>query len=365
MTALETSKLFASLSPAQCEQLRKMTQTRSFAPHQQIFKEGDPGDGLYVVKTGKVQISGLLNGEKRHVFAHAMPGEVFGEMAVLDQRPRSASATAEVDSEVYFIPRDPMLEVIQQSAPLALWFLQEISHRLREFNRQYVREVLQAERMALVGRFASAIVHDLKNPLTIIQMATEMVCLEGVTAESRRLARERVGKQVERITSLVNDILEFTRGTPVEMALPVANYGAYVQELLSDIATEIAPKNVSLQFASPPPPVRVALHPKRLSRVFYNLIGNAVDAMPKGGKITLRFEVTATEVITEVQDTGPGIPPEIAPRLFETFATFGKKSGTGLGLSIVQRIVEEHGGKITARNLPPGGAAFTFRLPLR
>lgn len=219
--------------------------------------------------------------------------------------------------------------------------------------------------MALVGRFASAIVHDLKNPLTIIQMAADLICLDGVSPEARKMTRERIGKQVERITSLVNDILEFTRGTPVELVLPFADYGAYVRELVQDIAPEVAPRGVAIEFASPPPSVKVALHPKRLSRVFYNLIGNAVDAMPQGGKITIAFEVAAAEIITEVRDTGPGIAPEIAGRLFETFATFGKKSGTGLGLSIAQRIVEEHGGKISARNVPQGGAAFAFRLPLR
>src|SRR5206468_8201789 len=106
------------------------------------------------------------------------------------------------------------------------------------------------------------------------------------------------------------------------------------------------------------------LNPKRLRRVFLNLANNAMDAMPNGGKIILRFKPEANEVITEVEDMGPGIAPEVADKLFEVFATHGKAHGTGLGLSICKRIVEDHHGWITARNEPGRGAVFSFGLPL-
>jgi signal transduction histidine kinase len=86
--------------------------------------------------------------------------------------------------------------------------------------------------------------------------------------------------------------------------------------------------------------------------------------MPDGGKIYLRFQQDAKEVVTEIEDTGPGIPPEIADKLFEAFATHGKKHGTGLGLSICKKIVEDHGGRIWARNEPNRGAVLAFALPL-
>jgi signal transduction histidine kinase len=111
----------------------------------------------------------------------------------------------------------------------------------------------------------------------------------------------------------------------------------------------------------------VLLDPGRLTHVFYNLVHNAVDAMPDGGAVTLRFKQDAKGVTTEIQDTGKGIAPEIAGRLFEAFATYGKAQGTGLGLSICKKIIEDHRGTIEARSVPePGqGAIFAFTLPRR
>jgi signal transduction histidine kinase len=363
MVTLESSKLFSQLPAAELKTLRHFTQEMAFRAGQDIFKEGDAGDGVYVVQSGQVQISAVIGTGDRRVFSRVPPGDVFGEMSLLDNQPRSACATAEVDTIVYFVPRAPMLELLKRSPELSLTLVQEISGRLREFNRQYLREVLQAERMALVGRFASTIVHDLKNPLAIISFAAELACMDGATAEARRASQERIAKQVERITHLVNDILEFTRGSSSAPTLSLSDYGAFVRALVEDFQRDISPKSVSIEYVNAPPSIRLALNPQRLTRVFYNLIGNAVDAMPEGGKIRLRFLVSDRGVITEIEDSGKGIPAEIADRLFEAFATFGKARGTGLGLSISKRIIEEHGGAIAARNQPGSGAVFSFTLP--
>jgi signal transduction histidine kinase len=111
----------------------------------------------------------------------------------------------------------------------------------------------------------------------------------------------------------------------------------------------------------------VRVQPQRLSRLFYNLLNNAVDEMPDGGKILLRFVLRPdgrAELRVEIEDTGRGIAPEIAETLFEPFATHGKSHGTGLGLTICKRIVEDHGGRIWARSEPGKGATFCFTLPL-
>jgi signal transduction histidine kinase len=360
VVTLEASKLFCQLSPSELSALRRVAREQKFSAGQEIFKESDRGDGVYVVREGVVEISGRVEGSGRLVFSRIGPGDILGEMAVIEDKPRSASAVAKEDVAVYFIPRAEMLALIEQSPALAVALLREVSSRLREFNHQYLREVLQAERLAIVGRFARSIVHDLKNPLNVIGLTAEMAALEGATPQMRQLASERICLQVERISDLISEILDFTQRPPAAFVLAPLDYGAF-----GELGAEVGLKSVTLELANPLPSVEVFIHPKRLRRVFDNLVHNATDAMPDGGKILLRFQVTHSEVVTEVEDSGRGIAPEIAGRLFEVFATHGKAHGSGLGLSICKRIIEDHHGWIAARNEPGRGAVFSFGLPRR
>lgn len=364
MVTLETSNLFGQLSPEESKALRGIAREQTFTAGREIFREGDAGDGLYVVKEGLVEILALVGQNGRQVFSRIGPGDHFGEMAVIEDKPRSASAVARQETTVYFIPRAGLLELVGRSPALALALLREISHRLREFNRQYLREVLQAERLAVIGRFARSIVHDLKNPLNIIGLTAEMAGMQQATPELRQQAMSAIRAQVERISEMVGEILDFTQGAPADLVLPPMDYSEFVRQVIEEIRPEVSLKSVGLGLENPPPVVRLLLNPKRLRRVFHNLIHNAAEAMPEGGKIILRFRTGPTEVVTEIEDTGPGLAPEMAGRLFEPFATHGKTHGTGLGLSICKRIIEDHHGWITARNEAGHGAIFAFGLPL-
>jgi signal transduction histidine kinase len=163
---------------------------------------------------------------------------------------------------------------------------------------------------------------------------------------------------------MINELLEFTRGSTATVVLAKSNYANFIRQLLEEIRPEAAAKSVTVELENEPPEVALLINPKRLSHVFFNIVHNACDAMPDGGKVKLRFKQTDKHVVTEIEDTGKGVAPEIAPRLFEAFATYGKSQGTGLGLSICRKIVEDHSGKITSRSETGHGAIFSFSLPL-
>jgi signal transduction histidine kinase len=184
----------------------------------------------------------------------------------------------------------------------------------------------------------------------------------NATDATRAAAKERITRQLERINDLITDILEFTQDEKAGALVPVS-YEKFIRQLVGELQPDFEHRSVSLTCA-PPPAVTLNLDAKRLRRVFYNLTHNAADAMADQGALTLRFTQTDRELITELADTGPGIAPEILPRLFQPFATHGKAHGSGLGLAICKKIVEDHGGSITARNNPAGGAVFSFSLPL-
>jgi signal transduction histidine kinase len=364
MVSLECNKLFRELTRAELENLRGAAREINFAAGQPIFRQGDPGEGIYFVKDGRVLIStGVDRGDSK-VFTKAGPGDFFGEMAVLDKEPRSADATADQATTVYFISQSELLLLLERMPRLAAALVREISQRLRSFNDQYVREVFEAERLQLVGRFASSIVHDLKNPLHIIGISADMACEPAATVASRQVAKVRIRKQVERISNMVNELLEFAQGAHADFVLAPMSYPNFVEPLMEEIQQEVAVKSVKVEYLNRPPAVLVCINPQRLSRVFHNLVGNAADAMAGGGAVRLRFSEADQEVTTELEDTGKGIAPQVMDRLFQAFATHGKANGTGLGLSICKKIVRDHRGRIYGRNVPNGGALFGFTLPI-
>lgn len=364
MIPLESSRLFSQLTSDEMGRVKQAMLERAYTSGQAIFREGDPGDGLYVVKSGLVEISAVVGsqGESR-VFAREGPGAVFGEMTIADNQPRSATAFAREETVVYFVPREAILAAMSRSPAFTTSLMQAITQRLREFTRQYIDETLQTERLALVGRFTRSIVHDMKNPLNIIGIAADMAASERATPEMRQSGSVRIRKQINRISALVNEVLEFTRGSAATFVLAPIEFDRLIQQAVHELGQEMQAGCVALKLVNDPPAVKVPANPDRLLRVFHNLCGNAAEAMTGGGEIQLSFKLEERQVITTVADTGPGIAPEIVDKLFTAFVTHGKPNGTGLGLSICQRIIEDHRGRISGGNGPNGGAQFTFTLP--
>jgi signal transduction histidine kinase len=355
MVTLETIPLFRSLNRTELQALRLITQERRFTAGQEIFREGAPGDGVYFVKNGLVEISAGMGA--RRVFSRLGPGEIFGEMAVIEHRPRSATASAAQETEIYFLPRGEMLSFIERSPALTFGLLQHISHRLRDFNQLHLREVLEAERLAVVGNFARSIIHDLKNPLTMISLATETFSNPNLNPETRSQIQSRIQRQVQRINDLVTDILFFSEGRS-NADIRSNDFRAFILELAAELQTDVAAKSIRLVLENEPPAGLFPFDARRLDRVFQNLIHNAKDFTDAGGTIYVRFKAGAAEISVEIEDTGPGIAPEIADKLFQPFTTHGKAHGTGLGLAICKKIIEDHGGEIFARSEPGHGAIF-------
>lgn len=361
---LSAEKRFASLLQEELPAMERAGQVRKFRAGETIFSAGDPGDGFYVVESGQVEIVAVVANNETRALATIGAGDFFGEMAVVDSEPRSATARATQDTTTFFFSREQLLELLDRRPRLALDLVREFSNRMRALNQKYLDDVLQAERLAIVGRFAGTIVHDFKNPLQVIGLAAELACSDHTPLPLRMKAQSRITLQIERMTNMLQELIEFTKPSGQRPKLAAVSFPRYMNPLAEEIRTEIAERGVKLELGNPPPEVEVRIQPQRLSRLFYNLLNNAVDEMPDGGKIFLRFTVENGAVRVEVEDTGRGIAPEIAQSLFQPFATHGKAHGTGLGLTICKRIVEDHGGKIWVRSEPGRGATFLFTLPL-
>ena len=212
MASTETTQLFTQLKPGEREKVRALARVRVCAEGEVVFKEGDVGDGMYLIQTGQVEISSCAGESRRHVFSRFGPGEIIGEMAVVEDRPRSATVVATRETELLFFPRAELLAAIERSPGLSMALLREISSRLREFNHHHLQEVINAERLSILGRFSRSIVHDLKNPLNVIGLTAELVAMSQATPQMRENAANSIRLQVERISDMISEILEFTEG---------------------------------------------------------------------------------------------------------------------------------------------------------
>jgi signal transduction histidine kinase len=363
MTSFESCELFKDLNASAMESLRGLAEERVYPEGAVIFEEGASGDGLYVVEEGTVEIAASLEGGSLRPLTQLGPGEPFGEMAFIETKPRSARARAVHPCRLWFLPSQGLRTVLDTHPSLASAFLKQISHRLRDFTQYYIREVLQTERLALVGRFTGSIIHDLKNPLNVISITAELLGGDDTDATLRAESAKRIQRQVERITDMIGEVLEFTRSdrqtfVPLRMRL-----AAFVERMLEEERPALAARGTRIQLEGKVPEDELLINPKRLHRVFTNLFNNAAEAMGKKGVIHLRFRSDVSGVTAEVEDSGPGVAPEVAENLFDPFVTHGKPQGTGLGLAIARRIVEDHRGRITAGPGAGGGAQFSVWLP--
>jgi len=220
--------------------------------------------------------------------------------------------------------------------------------------------LLAAQRMKMVGEMAAGIAHEVKNPLTGIKLSMEalLATSSSISAEDQAVLRQ-VRAQADRIEGLLGGILSFARPPKPEL-LPV-DVNQVLRSVVSFFERGRSSLSVLLELDADRP--EIVADAQQLQQVFMNLLQNAVDAMPAGGTIRVRSACDREQrkVSIEIDDEGPGISSDLVGSIFDPFVTT-KATGVGLGLAVSRRLVELHGGVITAENRPEGGARFTVIL---
>lgn len=228
-------------------------------------------------------------------------------------------------------------------------------------NARLAADMVQSERLSAVGRMASTIIHDIKNPMGTLRMYAQVIQKKSGSEELAAMAEEII-HQVDRFVNMTQEILDFSRGVS-EMHKETVLLGEVLEGSLKFIEADLSKRNVKLvrnfEYTG-----ECTMDVEKMVRVFYNVASNAADAMPSGGSLTIHTARTDNRLTIEFADTGTGIPEEIRHRIFEPFATFGKKHGTGLGLSIVRKIIDDHHGTIEVDSAVGKGTTVRVVLPL-
>lgn len=250
-----------------------------------------------------------------------------------------------------------LLEVVAAQAAIAIE------------NARLFAQTLQTGQLALIGRMASAIIHDLKQPMAVIRGFAELLGSPELEPEKRRMFSSLILADVDRFLVMTEELLDYSRGTP-SLHFKELLLGDWLEGVATSMQKTLEGTGITVvtrfKYRG-----TAWIDPERMRRVLTIIAANARDAMPDGGTFIIVTRKRRRRWELELQDTGGGIPVDLRPRIFEPFVTSGKEHGTGLGLAVARNIVEAHGGTIRVKSRAPGGkpghasgSQFVISLPI-
>jgi len=236
--------------------------------------------------------------------------------------------------------------------------------RMTEQLRQSRAQLVQSEKLASIGQMAAAVAHGLRNPLASLRAAAQLA-RHRVDAPAAREQLDAIVEQVDRLDLRIAHLLQFSRPAPFRPLRERVQ--ALVDGALAGFAELLRQRRIELAVHAPAALPDVQVDPMRLEQALTELVSNALDAMPEGGRLDVATRVEpgaggAGGVVVAVTDSGPGIAPEILPNLCEPFFTT-RPEGTGLGLAIAKRYVEEAGGRLDITSTVGRGTTVRIWLP--
>jgi len=258
--------------------------------------------------------------------------------------------------------------------------LQQANAELEAANRSLQSEIAERGRAELAlkeadrhkDEFLAMLAHELRNPLAPIHNAIELMRLQPLGDPRLQWARDVIARQLTSLTRLVDDLLDVSRITrgKINLTRQVVELDGLISRAVETVHPLLNDQRHQLTLELPEPGVKVFGDPTRLTQAIANVLGNAAKYTDKGGQIWLSAAVRDASVEIRVGDNGIGIHPDLLPHVFELFTQLDRndgrtQGGLGIGLALVQRLVQMHGGQVTARSEGPGrGAEFVIRLPL-
>jgi signal transduction histidine kinase len=386
---------FPDLDEDALKQLSGLVRTTTYPPGVLICKEGAYEDVFYLIVNGEVAITKHLEGEEERVLRHSVAGDFFGEMALIQDVPRSANVRTTQDTTVLEFDRDVFEHLMASSPNLAWRMVRTTFDRLRANDQTALSDLREAyQTLAQLDQakldFIEIAAHELRTPLTVIQGYAD-VLRNNPALQTDPVFNEIIGgiiRGARRLHEIVNGMLDITK-IDTE-TLEVSRVPVLLQNVLAELKNEFADvltqRNLTFQIKQIGDVPYIEADPVLIYKIFYQLYSNAIKFTPDGGTITTTYWVTDVQNMGQVlavvvQDSGVGIDTRHHKLIFEKFYQVGKAAlhsssktsfkggGPGLGLALVKGAVEAHGGMVWVESdghneLTMPGSAFKVLLPL-
>jgi signal transduction histidine kinase len=369
---------FRGLSDEDLQSIQLVSQEVCFQPGEVIFREGAEADRFYIVLSGAVEVW-----KEKDLLAVHTAGHLFGEMALIDELPRSATVVAREATRLAYIGRADFQQIIRRNSQVAISIIRSVSDMVRSSNEHFLEslrarnleleranqalreaqeELLHKERLSTLGKFSSLILHDIRNPISVLRSLAELILLSIEDRERVQRNARKIIAESDRLNQLASELLDYSRGD-IRLSPAVVRLGEFFHRLQETIGERFQARGIAIRMDVEFPGPAV-LDENRLFRVFLNLADNAWKAMPKGGELRIRVWKDGRTLRAEVSDTGVGMRPEVQAKIFTPFFSSSEMGGTGLGMAIVKSIIEAHHGTVTFSSELNKGTTFRLCLPL-
>lgn len=372
-------KAFPGISQLEIDELVIRAEVKNFAPGAVLCHEGADEKSFYILLDGTVDVTKMINNTEQRYLKSLEAGDFFGEMALIHSAPRAANVVATSHVTVLEIGKENFNRVLQHSPSVSMAMVREISDRLRGNDEMAIEDLRMraselarayqklAEQELARREFLSNVAHELRTPLMAAGGFLQLMQKGVIAPEKMPGAIETVTRNIQQITTLVNDILFLQEMDLILPKFQVVDMLPIAQEVAKRYEDKAAASMVTIEVTADPQLPNVSGDPKSLERALAALVDNAVKFSPSGGHIDINLHEEGNELIIDIVDQGIGIEPSRISRIFDRFYHSEKHDedlfgGIGLGLSITNQVIKQHNGFLSVRSESGKGSTFTVRL---
>ncbi len=372
-------RAFPGITVDEVEELVSNSQVHTYPAGAVLCREDQVETTFYMILEGEVEVTKEINRAETRLLKTLMAGDFFGEMGIIHNAPRAATVTAKTDVTVLELDKEAFDRVLKQSPSVSLAMVREISGRLRENDEMAIedlrlraRELAQAyqklaEQEVARREFLTQIAHELRTPLTAASGYLQILQSHSLPQKQLEQAIAIIGRNVQQIVNLVNDILFLQELDLVLPEFTAVDMSEIAHNVLEQYQAQAAAHQVHLSLKEERHLPPVSGDPKSLERALVALVDNAIKFSPQGGKVEIRLKRAGDYLQVAVQDHGIGISAANLSHIFDRFYHLDKQGehlfrGIGLGLAITRQVIEQHHGKLEVESQPGEGSTFSMRL---